>query len=164
MDFYDRSKYPKIAFLMICGPILIITFLLFIFYQDIYLFYILLVTNLILLISAWRIYSTALALRITDEGIFYQLIPSDKSEQLLPLSSVLSIDLIPLDYTTKFGGWGKRSRKNDIAYVFNDGMFLKIVTSTKTYYFSVSDAQKAACASVVQKIRENQNNNPISQN
>lgn len=36
----------------------------------------------------------------------------------------------------------KKQKANEIAYVFNDGIFLKIKTNERTFYFSLSDDKK----------------------
>ena len=153
-EFQDKTEYPKIAFIGILIPILIISILQVNFYSDKILFYILLFVNLILILSAFYIYKTSLNLRISDTVFYYELNSFSKEREEISLKDILEIELIPLDYISKFGGWGKRRNKNGTAYIFNDGYFLKIKTSNNVYYFSVSDNKKNECLSFLQTINK----------
>lgn len=149
-EFHDKTEYPKTAFIGILVPIFIISILLVNFYHEKLLFFILLFADLILILSAFYIYKTSLYLRISNSTVYYELnsFSIDKGE--ISLNDIVEIEIIPLDYISKFGGWGKRKNKNGVAYIFNDGSFLRIQTSKQIYYFSISDKKKNECISFIQ--------------
>src|SRR5690554_7485730 len=87
-------------------------------------------------------FCTKLLLKGSEQGIYYQLKPFQKKKVFLPFNEILELDIEATDFLTKFGGWGKRKKGNEVAYVFNDGLFLKIKTADGTFYFSLSDDVK----------------------
>lgn len=132
-EFQDKTQYPKTAFIGILIPIFIISILLVSFYNEKLLFFILLFGELVLILSAFYIYKTTLYLSISNTDFYYELNSFFKDKEKFLLKDISEIELIPLDYISKFGGWGKRKNKNGIAYIFNDGYFLKIQTSNNVY-------------------------------
>ena len=87
-------------------------------------------------------FCTKLILKTSDLGISYQLKPFQKTAVFISFDDILELEIEAMDFLTKFGGWGKRRKGNEIAYVFNDGLFLKIKTLDRTFYFSLSDDLK----------------------
>lgn len=152
-EFQDKTQYPKTAFIGILIPIFIISILLVSFYNEKLLFFILLFAELVLILSAFYIYKTTLYLSISNTDFYYELNSFFKDKEKILLKDISEIELIPLDYISKFGGWGKRKNKNGIAYIFNDGYFLKIQTSNNVYYFSISDKKKNECLSFIQTMK-----------
>lgn len=152
-EFQDKTQYPKTAFIGILIPIFIISILLVSFYNEKLPFFILLFAELVLILSAFYIYKTTLYLSISNTDFYYELNSFFKDEEKILLKDISEIELIPLDYISKFGGWGKRKNKNGIAYIFNDGYFLKIQTFNNVYYFSISDKKKNECLSFIQTMK-----------
>jgi len=105
-------------------------------------FYFGIIILLVLIWAAWYMFSTKLLLKTSDLGISYQLKPFQKTEVFIPFDDILELDIEATDFLTKFGGWGKRKKGNEVAYVFNDRFFLKIKTADRTFYFSLSDDVK----------------------
>lgn len=153
-EFHDKTEYPKTAFIGILVPIFIISILLVNFYHEKLLFFILLFADFILILSAFYIYKTSLQLSISNTVFCYELNSFSKEKGEISLNDIVAIEIIPLDYITKFGGWGKRKNKNGTAYIFNNGYFLKIKTSNNVYYFSISDNKKNECSAFLQTINK----------
>src|SRR5690606_20771114 len=102
-------------------------------------FYFGIIILLVLIWAAWYMFATKLLLKTSDLGISYQLKPFQKTEIFTPFNEILELDIKATDFLTKFGGWGKRKKGNEVAYVFIDGFFLKIKRADRTFYFSLSD-------------------------
>ena len=153
-EFYDKTEYPKEAFIAILIPILVFPFLLLYFYQEKVLFYILIFITLILIVSAFSMYKTALSITISKDGVFYQLKSFSKENGEISFNNIQHIKVVKLDYKSKFGGWGKRKNRNGIAYIFNDVLFLEIQTFDQVYYFSISNKKKEECILFVQLLQE----------
>lgn len=135
---YDIIKYPNIARWSIFVPIFTFIVLIISNLNSFEVYDWLLVLG-VLVWATWHMFATKLILKTSDLGILYQLKPSDKKEKLIPFNVILETEIFAMDFMTKFSGWGKRKRKNEIAYIFNDGYFLKVKTEEMTYYFSISD-------------------------
>ena len=137
----DKTQYSAIIRWGIFIPIVIFLFILAVDLGSTF-FYFGLVILLVLIWAAWYMFATKLIIKASSEGISYQLKPFQKNENLIPFYEMLAFDLEATDFLTKFDGWGKRQKANEIAYVFNDGIFLKIKTNERTFYFSLSDDKK----------------------
>lgn len=137
----DKTQYSAIIRWGIFIPIVIFLFILAVDFGSAF-FYFGLVILLVLIWAAWYMFNTKLIIKASSGGISYQLKPFQKNENLIPFYEMLEFDLEATDFLTKFGGWGKRQKANEIAYVFNDGIFLKIKTNERTFYFSLSDDKK----------------------
>jgi len=148
--FNDQTRYPQIARLAIAIPLILIAVLGYIYAQDTIFISLLGFVFIVLVISAYYMYKSGLAIQISEEGISYTLHSFSKKENHIPLSDIQQIALMALDYTTKFGGWGHRKNKNGEAFIFNDGLFLQVQTAHQMYYFSISDAQKEICQNLLE--------------
>lgn len=137
----DKTQYNAIIRWGIFIPIVIFLFILAVDFGSTF-FYFGLVILLVLIWSAWYMFATKLNIKATNEGVLYQLKPFQKKELFIPFGNMIEMDLEATDFLTKFGGWGKRKKGNEVAYVFNDGIFLKIKTNERTFYFSFSDDKK----------------------
>lgn len=137
----DSSQYNTIVRWGIFIPIGIFLVILIGEWGSIF-FYFALFILVILLWAAWYLFCTKLILKTSDLGISYQLKPFQKTAVFISFDDILELEIEAMDFLTKFGGWGKRRKGNEIAYVFNDGLFLKIKTLDRTFYFSLSDDLK----------------------
>lgn len=152
-EFCDQTKYPKIALIILIVFVAILAYLLYTNYQDKMFFFIFLSVFVIFIVSALWIYMTSFSINISGGGVMYELKSFSTEKKYIPFEDILQITLVPLDFTTKFGGWGKRKNKNEIAYIFNDGYFLEIKTPTNIYYFSISDDKKDECLKFIDTLK-----------
>lgn len=149
LTFYDQTRYSQIARLAIAIPLILIAILCYAYTQETIFIALLGLVFIILLVGAYYMYKSGLAIRISEEGVSYTLNSFSKKENHIPLSDIQQIALTAFDYTTKFGGWGHQKNKNGKAFIFNDGLFLQVQTAHQMYYFSISDAQKEACQNLL---------------
>lgn len=147
--FTDTTKYPSLALFGLSFPLLLLPILMYCNSTDKVLIYFLSIIEVILLISTYYMYKLRFNFVLSTSGLKYKLNGFSTKEYFIPLEEIESLNMIALDYTTKFGGWGYRKNKNGEAFVFNDGMFLEVQTANKKIYLSVSDTGKAECISFV---------------
>lgn len=141
MHFTDKTQYPIIAKLGVFIPIIVVLFS-FIAADELLTIVFWSIILAVVLFATWYMFFTKLLLKGSEQGIYYQLKPFQKKKVFLPFNEILELEIEATDFLTKFGGWGKRKKGNEKAYVFNDGYFLKVKTDTRTYYFSISDQSK----------------------
>lgn len=150
MHFTDKTQYPIIARLGVFIP-MIVVLTLFITADELLTIVFSSIILAVVLFAIWYMFFVKLLLKGCEQGIYYQLKPFQKKEVFLPFNEILELAIEATDFLTKFGGWGKRKKGNEMAYVLNDGYFLKVKTATRTYYFSISDQSKQHWEDLINK-------------
>jgi len=151
--FTDTTKYPFVALLGLSIALLLFPVLMYYYAADKVFIYILGIVEIILLIGAYYMYMMKFTFELSPKGLRYILYGFSKKENFIAWKEITALNIIALDYTTKFGGWGNRKNKNGEAFVFNDGMFLEVETENKKYYFSISDKGKNDCVNYVANLQ-----------
>ncbi|MDR2223328.1 MAG: hypothetical protein LBE34_11410 [Flavobacteriaceae bacterium] len=152
--FCDETNYPKIALVMTLVFMFILCYSLYVNYDNKIFFLLLLSVFIIIIIAAFWIYTTSLIINLSKKGIAYELKSFFTEKNFIPMEDIIQIELVSLDFTTRFGGWGKRKHKNEIAYIFNNNFFLEIKTLSQVYYFSISDNKKEECLKFIKNLNE----------
>lgn len=152
--FYDQTKYPKIALQAITVPLFSIPIFCYVYALETVFVLLLAFVFILLAIGGYYMYKTQLTVELTSKGVSYTLQSFSTKKGQIPFSEIINIDVVSLDYTTKFGGWGHRKNKNGEAFIFNDGSFLHVQTAKQQYYFSISDEQKKACKRSLEQYKQ----------
>lgn len=149
--FIDQTKYPKTALQTIMVPLFAIPICCYVYALNTVFILLLAFVFILLAIGGYYMYKTRLTVELTSKGVSYALQSFSTKTGQIPLSEIIHIEVVALDYTSKFGGWGYRKNKNGEAFIFNDGLFLHVQTAHQVYYFSISDAQKKACRNLLEQ-------------
>lgn len=148
-----KTKYPKTALQAIAMPLFAIPILCYVYALEIVFILLLAFVFILLAIVLYYMYKTQLTVELTSKGVSYSLQSFSTKKGQIPFSEIINIDVVSLDYISKFGGWGYRKNKNGEAFIFNDGSFLHVQTAKQHYYFSISDEQKRACKTSLEQYK-----------